>query len=125
MDPPWLQTPLPGTKRKSTDSSPSSSRKKHNNGDGPQSKKTKLNDGDGSDDGAASPEVNMTNKLDLDEREREAIMLADGFEKAMSRDEKRKMKKESAKAAQKAVSRGPFPFTMAGGSADTIRYDML
>lgn len=43
---------------------------------------------------------------DSEDKDHDSIMLADGFEKVMTRDEKRKMKKDSAKAAQKAVSLG-------------------
>jgi hypothetical protein len=43
--------------------------------------------------------------MDMDEREGQSIVLADGFEQVMSRDAKRKMKKASVKEAQKAVSR--------------------
>ena len=101
MEPPWLPTPLLGSKRKTTDSSPSPRKNGHpnNTGSSSGSKKLKLND----------DKNDIADQDDLDEREREAIMLADGFEKTMSRDEKRRMKKENAKAAQKAVSRRDSP----------------
>lgn len=107
MDPPWLQV---GHKRKTTDSSPSPSRKDNIANGTSQSKKTKLNDEDSDD--MASPKPNP---VDMDERERQSIMLADGFEQVMSRDAKRKMKKASVKEAQKAASR-VVPWSCSGCS---------
>lgn len=94
MDPPWLQVPLGSAKRKMKEISLSP----RNNSEltladlagGSGSKRLKLDDADN----------------DSEDKDHDSIMLADGFEKVMTRDERRKMKKESAKAAQKAVSLG-------------------
>jgi hypothetical protein len=79
MEPPWLTVPL-NNKRKKTDLSPSPT--KSSSDEASSSKKLKLNEIENADD----------------------IMTEDGFEKVLTKEEKRKMKKESAKAAQKAVS---------------------
>jgi len=79
MEPPWLTVPT-NNKRKKSALSPSPTQSSPDQAS--SSKKLKLNE--------------ISN---VDE-----IMTEDGFEKVLTKEEKRKMKKESAKAAQKAVS---------------------
>ena len=79
MEPPWLTVPI-NNKRKTSALSPSPTKQSPDQAS--SSKKLKLN------------EIS-----DVDD-----IMTEDGFEKVLTKEEKRKMKKESAKAAQKAVS---------------------
>jgi hypothetical protein len=82
--PPWLTVPI-SNKRKKSDSSPSPSKSATSDG-ASLSKKLKLDQG---------PETPLD----------EAMSSEEGFEKVLTKEEKRKMKKDSAKAASKAVSR--------------------